>query len=163
MKEILWAQIIQGYWDHITNHNLRIKTNKQLQEENVRSCRTCNPAKEQLSVAFFTFFSIASQNLLVKSYTSRTVALFKQVIAAIREEKGLTRGILKIINELLTTFVYKAPLTVTEREASIFVGTLVQSTEGFIRAPTSEEVAELLSLYTILPKDDDLKKPEGTL
>src|SRR6266498_3888292 len=129
MKEILWAQIIQGYQDHITNHNLRVKTTKQLQEKNIGSCRTYNLAKESPSIAFSTFFSIASQNLLAQSYTSRTVTLFKQVVAAIREEKGLTEGILEIINELLTTLIYKASLTVTKRKASIFIGILVQSTE----------------------------------
>ena len=65
MKEISWAQIIQGYRDHITNHNLRVKTTKQLQEKNIGSCQTCNPAKGLLSIAFSTFFSVASQNLLV--------------------------------------------------------------------------------------------------
>src|SRR6266498_1296332 len=162
MKEISWAQIIQGYQDHITNHNLRTKTNKQLQEENIGSCRTYNSTKETPSIAFLTFFSITSQNLLAQSYTGRTVTLFKQVIAAIREEKGLTRGIIEIINKLLTTFIYKAPSTVTERGAAIFIGILIQKTEGFIRALTSGEVIELILVYTIVPNDDDLKEPIGT-
>ncbi len=99
---------------NIPSHNLRIKTDKQLQEENIGSCRTCNSTKGLLSIIFSTFFSIVSQNLLVQSYTSRTVVLFKQVLATLKEEKGLTGGILEIINELLMTLVYKAPSTVTE-------------------------------------------------
>jgi len=114
MKEILWAQIIQGYRDHITSHNLKTKTDKQLQEENIGSCRTCNLAKGPLSIAFSTFFLVTSQNLLAQSYTTRTVTLFKQVLAILKEEKGLTEGILEIINELLTTLIYKAPLIVIE-------------------------------------------------
>src|SRR6266540_828183 len=161
MKEISWAQIIQEYQDHITSHNLRTKIDKQLQEENIGSCRTCNSTKGTLSIAFSTFFLIVSQNLLVQSYTGRTVALFKQVIATIREEKGLTGEIFEIINELLTTFVYKAPPIVTEREAAIFIGILIQKTEGLIRAPTLGEVAELISVYTIVPNDDDFKEPVG--
>src|SRR6266540_2189118 len=135
---------------------------KQLQEENIESCQTCNSTKGTSSIAFSTFFSIASQNLLAQSYTGRIVVLFKQVIAAIREEKGLTRGIIEIINKLLTTFIYKAPSTVTERGAAIFIGILIQKTEGFIRALTSGEVIELILVYTIVPNDDDLKEPIGT-
>jgi len=161
MKEILWSEIIQGYQDHITSHNLRTKTDKQLQEENIGSCRTCNQTKGLPSIAFSTFFSVASWNLLAQSYTSRTVALFKQVLVTLKEEKGLTRGILEIINELLTTLVYKAPLIVTERRAAIFIGTLIQKTNRFERAPLSGEVAELILVYTIVPKKDDLKEPEG--
>src|SRR6266545_162627 len=111
MKEILWSQIIQDYQDHIISHNLRNKTVKQLQEENIGSCRTCYPAKGSSPIAFLTFFSVASQNLLAQSYTSRTIALFKQVLANLREERELIRGIIEIINELLTTLVYKYPLT----------------------------------------------------
>src|SRR6266498_504222 len=114
MKKISWAQIIQGYRDHIISHNLRTKTDKQLQEENIGSCRTCNPVKEQPSISFSTFFSVASRNLLAQSYTTRTVALFKQVLAVLKKEKGLTGGILEIINELLTTLVYSYPPTLTE-------------------------------------------------
>ena len=43
-----------------------------------------------------------------------TVALFKQVLVALKEEKEITRGIVEIINELLTTLVYKYPPTLTE-------------------------------------------------
>ncbi len=50
----------------------------------------------------------------MQSYTSKTVALFKQVLAMLKEEKELTGGIIEIINELLITLVYKASLTVTE-------------------------------------------------
>src|SRR6266542_1439605 len=103
MKEILWSKIIQDYQDHITNHNLRSKTAKQLQEENIRSCRTYYPAKGSPSIAFLTFFSVVSQNLLAQSYTSRTVALFKQVLVTLKEERELSGGIIKIINELLIT------------------------------------------------------------
>src|SRR6266498_2729071 len=143
MKEISWATIIQGYQNHITNHNLRNKTAKQLQEENIRSCRTCYPAKGSPLIAFLTFFSVASRNLLAQSYTSRTVALFKQVLANLREERELTRGIIEIINELLTTLVYRAPPTLTERGAAIFIGALI-------------------SQFTIIPKEEDLKVPIGT-
>src|SRR6266540_1778617 len=161
MKEISWAQIIQGYQNHIISHNLHAKTNKQLQEENIRSYRTCNPAKELSSIAFSTFFSVASQNLLAQSYTTRTVALFKQVLVTLKEEKGLTGGIIEIINELLTTLVYKAPPTVTEQEAAIFIRTLIQKTNSFERALSSEKVAELILVYTIIPKEDDLQEPKG--
>src|SRR6266542_1049747 len=125
MKEILWSKIIQDYRDHITNHNLRNKMVKQLQEENIGCCRTCYPAKGSLPIAFLTFFAVASRNLLAQSYTSRTVALFKQVLANLKEERDLTGGILEIINELLSTLVYKVPPTVTERGAAIFIRTLI--------------------------------------
>src|SRR6266498_1476603 len=162
MKEISWAQIIQDYRDHITSHNLRSKTNKQLQEEGISSCRTCNPPKGSPSIAFLTFFSVASRNLLAQSYTSRTVALFKQVLANLREERDLTGGIIEILNELLTTLVYKAPPTLTERGAAIFIGSLIQQTEGFERAPTSGELVALISQFTIIPKNEDLEQPIGT-
>src|SRR6266542_1571106 len=163
MKEILWSKIIQDYQDHITNHNLRNKIVKQLQEENIDSCRTCYPVKGSPPIAFLTFFSVASQNLLAQSYTSRTVALFKQVLVAIKEEKEITGGVVEIINELLTTLVYKYPPTLTERGAAIFIRTLVQHTNGFERAPTSGELAELISIYTIIPKEEDLEELIETL
>src|SRR6266542_1509650 len=125
MKEISWAQIIQSYQNHITNHNLRNKTVQQLQEESISSCRICNSPKESLPIAFLTFFSVANQNLLAQSYTSRTVALFKQVLVTFKEEKEFTGGIVEIINKFLTTLVYKYPLTSTERGAAIFIETLV--------------------------------------
>src|SRR6266498_2886845 len=128
MKEISWAQIIQDYRDHITSHNLRSKTDKQLQEERIDSCRTCNPPKGSLPIEFLNFL---------------TVALFKQVLAAFKEEKELSKGIIEIINDLLALLVYKAPPTVTERGAAIFIGTLTQQTEEFERAPTSGELAAL--------------------
>src|SRR6266540_5575175 len=109
MKEILWSKTIQDYQDHITNHNLRNKTTKQLQEENISSCRTCYSAKGSPLIAFLTFFSVACRNLLAQSYTSRTVALFKQVLANLKEERDLTGGIIEIMNELLTTLVYRIP------------------------------------------------------
>src|SRR6266540_770066 len=146
MKEILWSKIIQDYWDHITNHNLRNKTTKQLQEEKISSCRTCYPAKGSSPIAFLTFFLVASQNLLAQSYTNRTVALFKQVLVTLREEKELTGEIIEIINELLTTLVYKYPLTLSERGAAIFIRTLIQYTNRFERAPTSEKLVKLISL-----------------
>src|SRR6266542_3325270 len=163
MKEILWSKIIQDYQDHITNHNLRNKTAKQLQEENIRSCRTCYPAKGSPSIALLTFFSVASQNLLAQSYTSRTIALFKQVLANLRKERELTRGIIEIINELLITLVYKYPPTLTERGAAIFIRTLIQHTEGFERTPTSGELAALISQYIIIPKKEDLEELIETL
>src|SRR6266498_2156518 len=144
MKEILWSKIIQDYRDHITNHNFRNKTAKQLQEKSISSCRTCYPAKGSSPIAFLTFFSIASQNLLAQNYTSRTVALFKQILANLRKERELIGGIIKIINELLTILVYKYPPTLTERGAAIFIGTLIQQTEGFERALTSGKLAELI-------------------
>src|SRR6266540_3623226 len=162
MKEILWTQIIQGYRDHITNHNLYIKITKQLQEENIRSCRTCNPAKGPLSIAFSTFFSVASQNLLAQSYTIRTIALFKQVLVALKEEKSLTGGILEIINKLLTILVYKAPSIITERGVTIFIRTLIQKTNSFERVLSSGKIVALISVYTIIPKDDDLQESIST-
>src|SRR6266496_1173681 len=162
MKEILWSKIIQDYQDHITNHNLKIKTVKQLQEENISSCRTCYPAKGSPPIAFLIFFSVASQNLLAQSYTSRTVALFKQVLANLKEEREFTGGIIEIINKLLTTLVYKVPPTLTERGAAIFIETLIQQTEGFERAPTSGELAALIFQFTIVPKEDELKELIGT-
>src|SRR6266542_2697796 len=162
MKEISWSKIIQDYQDHITSHNLRSKTDKQLQEEGISSCRTCNPPKGSPPIAFLTFFSVASRNLLVQSYTSRTVSLFKQVLAALREKRELSRGILEIINELLITLVYKYPSTLTERGAAIFIGSLIQQTEGFERTPTSGELAVLISQYTIIPTEEDLKELIGT-
>src|SRR6266498_3725971 len=161
MKEILWSKIIQEYQDHITNHNLWNKTAKQLQEESVSSCRTCYPAKESPPIAFLTFFSVASRNLLAQSYTSRTVALFKQVLANLRKERELTGGIIEIINELLTTLVYKAPPTLTERGAAIFISSLIQHTEGFERTPTSGELAALISQYTIISKKENLEELIG--
>src|SRR6266542_4374814 len=162
MKEILWATIIQGYRDHITNHNLRNKTAKQLQEEGIGSCRTCNPPKGSLPIAFLTFFSVASRNLLAQSYTGRTVVLFKQVLAALKEERELSGGIIEIINELLSTLVYKYVPILTERGAAIFIGSLIQQTEGFERAPTSGELAALISQFTIIPTEEDLQEPTGT-
>src|SRR6266540_2227525 len=161
MKEISWARIIQDYRDHITSHNLRSKTDKQLQEEGIGSCRTCNPPKGSPPIAFLTFFSVASQNLLAQSYTSRIVVLFKQVLVALKEEKKITRGIIEIINELLTTLVYKYPSTLTERGAAIFIRTLIQHTNGFERAPTLGELAELILQYTIILKKEDLEEPIG--
>ncbi len=125
MKEILWSKIIQDYRDHITNHNFRNKTAKQLQEENISSCRTYYPVKGSSPIAFLIFFSVANQNLLAQSYTSRTVALFKQVLVTLKEEKEIIGGIIEIINKFLTTLVYKYPLTLTERGAAIFIETLV--------------------------------------
>ena len=162
MKEILWSKIIQDYRNHITNHNLRNKTAKQLQEENIGSCRTCYPAKGSPPIAFLTFFSVASRNLLAQSYTSRTVALFKQVLANLREERELTGGIIEIINKLLTTLIYKAPPTLTEQGVAIFIGSLIQQTEGFERASTSGELAALISQFTIIPTNEDLKELIGT-
>ncbi len=39
---------------------------------------------------------------------------------------------------------------------------LIQKTNSFERAPSLGEVAELISVYTIIPKEDDLQEPEGT-
>src|SRR6266542_4456432 len=83
------------------------------------------------------------------------------MLVTLKEEKGLTRGILKIINKLLTTLVYKVPSTVTEQGAAIFISMLIQKTNGFERAPLSGEVAELILIYTILPKENNLKESIG--
>ncbi len=40
-----------------------------------------------------------------------------------------------------------APSTVTERGAAIFLKKLIQKTNRFERAPSSGEIAELISLY----------------
>jgi len=98
---------------------------------------------------------------LAQSYTSRTIALFKQVLVTLKEEKELTRGIIKIINELLITLVYKYPLTLIERGAAIFIRMLIQYTNRFERVPTLGELAELISLYTIIPKKDNLEELIG--
>ena len=78
------------------------------------------------------------------------------MLAALREERKLSGGIIEIINKLLTTLVYKYPPTLTERGAAIFIRTLIQQTEGFERAPTSGELAALISQYTIVLKNDNL-------
>ena len=57
--------------------------------------------------------------------------------------------------------MYKARPTVFEQEAAIFIGTLIKRTNGFKRALSSGETAELILLYTIIPKERDLKKPAG--
>ncbi len=81
------------------------------------------------------------------------------MLVALREEKELTRGIIKIINKFLITLVYKATLTVSEWGAAIFIRMLIQRIEGFERAPMSEETAELISLFTIVSEEEDLKEP----
>ena len=85
------------------------------------------------------------------------------MLVTLKEEKGLTRGILKIINKLLTTLVYKVPSTVTEQGAMTLIGILFQYTSRFKRASTSGKVAELISLYTVIPNEKDLKEPEEIL
>ncbi len=60
------------------------------------------------------------------------------------------------------TLVYKYPPILTEREAAIFIRTLIQHTNRFERAPTSGELAELILIYTIIPKENDLEKLIGT-
>ncbi len=42
--------------------------------------------------------------------------------------------------------------------AAIFIRTLIQHTNGFERAPTLEELAELILLYIIIPKEEDLEE-----
>ncbi len=158
MKEISYANIINGYKDHITDHNLQTKIEKQLQEENIESCQTCNPIKGQLSIAFSTFFTVANQHLSAQNYTARIVVLLKQILAAIKEEGCLSGGITKIINELLTTLVYRTPLGISKWGAAIFIETLIQKTNGFERASTLSEIAELIFIYTILSEGKDLKK-----
>jgi len=39
---------------------------------------------------------------------------------------------------------------------------LVQNINRFERAPTSGKLAELISLYTIIPKEEDLEELIGT-
>ncbi len=77
MKEISWTNIINRYKDHITDHNLWTKTDKQLQEENIGSYWTCNSTKRQPSIVFSTFFAIANQYLSAQSYIARIVILLK--------------------------------------------------------------------------------------
>ena len=81
----------------------------------------------------------------------------------LKEKRELTEGIIKIINELLTILIYKYPLTLTKWGAAIFIRTLIQHTNGFERALTLGELAELISLYTIIPKEDDLEELIGIL
>ncbi len=81
----------------------------------------------------------------------------------LKEEKSLTEGIVEIINELLTTLVYRIPLIVSEWGAVIFIGMLIQKINGFERALSSGEVAKLISIYTILPKKEDFKESKETL
>ena len=52
--------------------------------------------------------------------------------------------------------------TVSEIRATIFIGTLIQQTEGFKRALTSGELAALISQFTVIPKDEDLNELIGT-
>ncbi len=118
--------------------------------------------KRQPLIAFSTFFAVANQHLSAQSYTARTVVLLKQVLTALKEEKQLTGGIVEIINELLTILVYRTPLTVSEREAAIFIRTLIQKINRFERILSSREVAKLISIYTVLPKQEDLKELKET-
>ena len=85
------------------------------------------------------------------------------MVAVLKEEKRLSRVTLEIINELLTTLVYKALPDVPERGATILIGTLFQYTSRFERTLTSEEVAELITLYTVIPEEEDLKEIAGIL
>ncbi len=135
-----------------------MKTDKQLQEKNIRSCWTCNLAKEQLFITFSIFFTIANQHLLAQSYTIRTVVLLKQVLVTIKEKGHLSRGTTEIINELLTTLVYRTPSGISEWRAAIFIRILIQKINGFKRAPSSSKIIELISVYTILLEGQDLKK-----
>ncbi len=41
---------------------------------------------------------------------------------------------------------------------AIFIKILIQKTNRFERAPSSEEIVELISVYTIIPKEDDLQE-----
>ncbi len=43
------------------------------------------------------------------------------------------------------------------------IGILFQYTSRFKRASTSGKVAELISLYTVIPNEKDLKEPEEIL
>ena len=81
--------------------------------------------KGQLSVLFSIFFAVVSQHLSAQSYTARTVVLFKQILAVVKEKGHISEGTVKIINELLTTLVYKIFLKLSEWKATIFIGTLI--------------------------------------
>jgi len=160
MKEISWANIINGYKDYITSHNLRTKIEKQLQEEYIGSYWTCNLTKGQSLIAFSTFFTIVNQYLLVQSYIARTVVLLKQVLVIIKKKECLSGETVEIINEFLTTFVYRIPLGLSEQGVGIFIKTLIQKTNRFDQVPISDKIEELVSVYTILPDEKDLKEPK---
>ncbi len=68
---------------------------------------------------------------------------------AIKEEGCLSGKTTEIINELLTILIYKRPLRISEQKAAIFIGTLLQKTNGFERVPSSGKVAELILVYTV--------------
>ncbi len=62
----------------------------------------------------------------------RIVVLLKQVLAAIKEEGCLSEGITEIINELLTTLVYKISLRISKRRVAVLIETLIQKTNRLI-------------------------------
>ncbi len=63
----------------------------------------------------------------------------------------------------MTTFVYAITPQLTKKGAAIFIGTLLQKTNRFQRAPISGEIGALVSIYTRIPNEEDLRKPKGTL
>ena len=80
---------------------------------------------------------------------------------AIKEKGYLFEGITKIINELLTTFVYAIILQLTEKGAVIFIETLLQKTNRFQWAFTSSKIETLVLVYTKVLNKEDLKEPKG--
>ncbi len=66
-----------------------------------------------------------------QSYTSRSIILFKQITAVIKEKGRLFEETIEIINELLTTLIYKTFLIISERKVAIVVDILIQYTKGF--------------------------------
>jgi len=69
--------------------------------------------------------------LKAQSYTSRSIILFKQITAVIKEKGRLFEETIEIINELLTTLIYKTFLIISERKVAIVVDILIQYTKGF--------------------------------
>ena len=66
-----------------------------------------------------------------QSYTSRSIILFKQITAVIKEKGRLFEETIEIINELLITLIYKTFLIISERKVAIVVDILIQYTKGF--------------------------------
>jgi len=58
----------------------------------------------------------------------------------------------------LTTLVYRIPPGLSEREVAIFIKMLIQKTNRFNWTPTSSEIGELVSVYTILSDEKNLKE-----
>ncbi len=53
------------------------------------------------------FFAVTNKHINTQTYSVRSTILFKQVVAVIRKKKYFSGETIKIINELLTIFIYK--------------------------------------------------------